>query len=200
MKILVDSYTPNGLKGVSASVSFMDGSGNVIDSQLMNIVPGTAASTVTLSTTTVTAIMAYVTAQGYSATSADIFFAFNASLYTLSQAAATRSIGATGFQISTTQNAEVRYTVQIVTTATIGSGGTGYVALQMSPDNVNWTEIGRITNGQVITLAIALNSVQTITGQLSGFIPAGYYVRLLSVNTTGTPTYSYVSGQEVLMN
>lgn len=91
------------------------------------------------------------------------------------------------------------YTVQIVTTASIGSGATGYVVLETSPNNSAWTEAGRIVNGQVITLAIALNSVQTTAGQISGYLPAGYYARLRSVNTTGTPTYSYISGQEVLL-
>lgn len=112
----------------------------------------------------------------------------------------TRSISATGFQVSATRSSLVFYTAQIVTTATIGGGSVGYVTLETSPNNSTWTEAGRLTNGQVITLAIALNSIQTITGQLSAFLPIGYYARLRSVNTTGTPTYSYVSGQEILMN
>lgn len=116
-----------------------------------------------------------------------------------SMSAATRTISGTGFQISTTRGCNMYYTVQIVTTASIGSGATGYVVLETSPNNSAWTEAGRIVNGQVITLAIALNSVQTTAGQISGYLPAGYYARLRSVNTTGTPTYSYISGQEVLL-
>lgn len=36
-------------------------------------------------------------------------------------------------------------------------------------------------------------------GQLGGVVPAGYYSKLIATNTSGTPTYTYNSGQEVLL-
>lgn len=123
-----------------------------------------------------------------------------------SQSAQTHSFttgtGATGFQVSTTHDAEVRYNVTIATTATIGGGADGTVVLEIAPTNSatagDWVEVSRFRNGQAITLALVLQSVQTIAGQLSGFVPKGYYAKLRTINNVGTPTYTYNSGQEVL--
>lgn len=125
-----------------------------------------------------------------------------------SSGAATRSIvsaaaAANGFQVSSTRWARARYTVSIVTTATIGGGADGSVVVEICPTNSatagDWIEVGRIRNGQVITLAVVLQSAQTIAGQLNVDIPTGYYTRLRSISTTGAPTFAYVSGQETLM-
>lgn len=122
-------------------------------------------------------------------------------------APATRSIvtgtGATGFQVSSTRNVMASYSITITSTATIAGGAQGTVVLEIAPTNSatpsDWVEVGRFTNGQVLSLAIALQSVQTLSGSLSGIIPAGYYAKLRSINTTGTPTYAYNSGQENLL-
>jgi len=96
----------------------------------------------------------------------------------------------------------VSYSASITVTATIGGASVGYIVLEICPTNSatagNWTEIARTTNGQTLTLAVALQAVQVSVGILGGIIPAGYYARLRSVNTSGTPTYAFVSGQEVL--
>lgn len=111
--------------------------------------------------------------------------------------------GATGFQVSASKNAMVNYNVTIATTATIGGSSDGTVVLEIAPTNSasagDWKEIGRFRNGQAITLALALQSVHTLGGQIGGFIPAGYYAKLRSINNAGTPTYTYNSGQEVLL-
>lgn len=118
----------------------------------------------------------------------------------------TRSIvtgtGATGFQVSATRDAIVNYAVNIQTTATIGGSSAGYVTLEVSPTNsasaASWYEIGsRCRNDQTITLAIALQSVQSIGCSLPGTIPAGYYTKIRSVNVGGTPTYTFISGEEI---
>lgn len=127
---------------------------------------------------------------------------------TLTFATSSRSLvtgtGATGFQVSASQNAMVNYAVQIGTTATIGGNSAGYVTLEIAPTNSatasDWYEIGaRCRNDQAISLAIALQSVQTIGCNLSGMIPAGYYARLRSVTIGGSPSYTYISGHEVKM-
>lgn len=128
---------------------------------------------------------------------------------TRSWATTTRSIvttaaAANGWQLSTTKDAQVEYSVTLVSTATIAGNSSGYVLLEIASTNSTnaneWGEIGRISNGQAVSLAITLQSVSTGGGQITGYIPAGYYVRLRSVNTAGTPTYTYNSGQEVLLN
>lgn len=111
--------------------------------------------------------------------------------------------GATGFQVSSTRDSSVNYSATIVSTATIAGAATGYIALEISPTNSatagDWVEIGRTPNGQAVSLAVVLQSVSTGGGQVGGIIPAGYYAKLRSVNTAGTPTYTYNSGQEVLL-
>lgn len=111
--------------------------------------------------------------------------------------------GATGFQVSATRDAQVAASVGIVTTASIGSGQDGYIAMEVASTNSatpsDWVEIGRVRNGQTFTLAVAVQGVQTIAGDLARIIPAGYYLKYRSVNVIGTPTTSWVSGQEVLL-
>jgi phage-related tail fiber protein len=100
-------------------------------------------------------------------------------------------------QISTTRDAMVSYSIDISATLSISGGQTGNVFLEISPDNSNWTEISRFTNGNTGTLTIGLNITQTNTGAVSGYVPAGYY-RRLRTSATGSPTITYRSGQEVL--
>lgn len=120
---------------------------------------------------------------------------------TPSQSTATRSLN-TIFQINASRPAYVFYSVRITTTVSIGSNQDGDVILEIASDsgftsNVQTLSIGE--NGQTVTLALALNSIQAQTIVLSGFVPVGYYARLRTVSNTGTPTYLYRSGQEILM-
>ena len=114
----------------------------------------------------------------------------------------TTSTGATGFQVSATRDALVSYSATIVTTSTLGGGAIGTVVLEIAPTNSatasDWVEVGRMANGNVVGLAIAITNTNTQAGQLSCFVPAGYYVKLRSINTLGTPVYTYNSGREVL--
>lgn len=113
------------------------------------------------------------------------------------------STGAVGFQVSSARDSEVRYSATIVTTATIGGNQSGTFVLEIAPTNSatagDWAEIGRCTNGQAISLAIALQSVQTTACQMSGYIPSGYYTKIRSINNSGTPSFTFNSGQEVLL-
>lgn len=122
---------------------------------------------------------------------------------TASHSIVTTAAAANGFQLSTTRDATVNYSVTIISTATIAGSATGYVALEIASTNSttagDWVEIGRTPNGQAVSLAVVLQSVSTGGGQVGGMVPAGYYARLRSVNTAGTPSYSYNSGQEVLL-
>lgn len=115
----------------------------------------------------------------------------------------TTSTGAAGFQVSSARDSMVTYTISIISTATIGNAGDGTVVLEIAPTNSvtagDWVEVARFRNGQNITLAALLSSVQTANGAVFGMVPAGYYAKLRTVNNSGTPTYGYISGQETLL-
>lgn len=106
-----------------------------------------------------------------------------------------------GFQISASKWSVVCYSITIITTATIGGNSVGTVFLEYCPTNSttpgDWTEIQRITNGQEVSLAIALQSKNTQASVLTGFIPPGYYVRLRRDN--GATSYTFNAGQELKM-
>lgn len=117
------------------------------------------------------------------------------------QASATRTLNS-AFQPHATRGTMAIYSVRITTTVSIGSNQDGDVILEIASDsgfttNVQTLSIGE--NGQTVTLAVALNSVQAQTLVVSGYVPAGYYARLRTVNNTGTPVYLYRAGQEIQM-
>lgn len=154
-----------------------------------------------------TEILNRASVQSYSITASDIKFGVPNISGSRSESVASRSIvsgtGATGFQPSATRDSLVYYSVSVSTTATIGGSSAGDVALEIAPTNSatagDWIEKSRTGNSQTITLALVLQSVQVVKGQVSCFVPAGYYVKLRSITGAGSPTYTYISGQEVLL-
>jgi hypothetical protein len=113
------------------------------------------------------------------------------------------STGAVGTQVSTTRDADIRAGVTITTAATLVSGATGTIVLEVAPTNsatsTDWVEYGRVTNSQVFSLAVAIGCTQIIAGQLTAYVPAGYYYKFRSIGTTGTPTFAANPGQIVLL-
>lgn len=108
----------------------------------------------------------------------------------------------TVYQLSTTRNAWVAYSVQIAVTASIGSGQSGDAILEVADDaafTTNVRTVAIVSNAQVVTLAVALQSVQTSCATLGGYIPAAAYSRIRTVNVTGTPTFSIRAQQEALL-
>jgi hypothetical protein len=103
------------------------------------------------------------------------------------------------FQPSTAHDSIVTYSVKIGTTASIGSGQDGEVVLEIATDSAftqNVQALSIFGNGQSYTLAVAIQGVQTVTGQLTGVVPASMWARLRTVNNVGTPTFTYRCGQE----
>lgn len=118
-----------------------------------------------------------------------------------SQSSATRSLNS-AFQVSSTRDSMVCYSVQIQVTASIAGGQNGDVILEMASNSAFTTNVQTLAAsglGQTYTLAVALQGVQPQTQPVFGFVPAGYYVRLRTVNNTGTPTFTYRYGQETLL-
>lgn len=123
------------------------------------------------------------------------------SLTTRSQASASRSLN-TVFQINATRDSLVNYSVDIACTLSLTTGQAGTVFLEIASNSGftnNVQEVSRFVNGNTGTLAIGLSLTQNVTGTLSGYVPIAYYARLRTANTTGTPTFTYRSGQEILL-
>lgn len=119
----------------------------------------------------------------------------------LSFATSSRSLNS-AFQVSATRASWVNYSVDISTTVSLSGGQVGTVYLEYADDSgftSGVTEVGRFVNGQTGTLVVGLTLNQTNTAPVGGVIPAGKYVRLRTQNNTGTPTYTFRSGQEVLL-
>lgn len=113
----------------------------------------------------------------------------------------TRSLNS-AFQISTTQVTRVAYAVSIAATLSLTSGQSGSVVLEYADDSGFTTNVKTVqtsTNGNTGSLTIGLNLVQTVTATVSGDIPAAKYVRLRTINNTGTPTFTALTAQEVLI-
>lgn len=108
----------------------------------------------------------------------------------------------TSFQISTTSAAFVSYTVDVATSLSLSGGTTGTVTLQYADDSGFTTNVKTVqssVNGQTGTLTIGLGLNQTSTAAVTGMVPVGKYVKIVTANTTGTPTFTYRAAQEVLL-
>lgn len=108
----------------------------------------------------------------------------------------------TCFQVSSTRDALVSYSVDIATSLSLTAGQQGTVYLRIYSDagcSTGTQELTRFVNGQTGTLTIGLALTQNVTGTLTGIVPAGAYVQLVTQNNTGTPTFTARPGQEVLL-
>lgn len=172
--------------------------------------PFIAASSVTdlkaMMDTFETQILAEAVTRSYAGfTALDVLWSneiFNKDVFTKVPSVASRSLNS-AFQISTTQNARVSYAVDINTTLNLTGGAAGTATLQYADDSAFTTNVKTIVGGigsNTGTLTIGLALSQTTTVTLSGFIPIGKYVKIVTANTTGTPTFTYRNGQEVLEN
>lgn len=149
-----------------------------------------------LNTTAVT----YAATQGYTIADEDVIsIAQPVVLRTYTNP--TRSLNS-AFQVSATQDAQVSYTVDIAATLSLTTGQTGTVVLEYADDSgftTNVVGVQSSVNANTGTLALGLGLTQTATASVSGMVPAGKYVRIRTVNTTGTPIFTYRSSQEVLI-
>lgn len=109
--------------------------------------------------------------------------------------------GATGTQISATKDSTVRCSISTSTTSTIGGPSTSLVSIKTCSTNSstegNWGTIATFESDQTITLAIALQSIQVVKGQLCADVPAAWYVKLVN-SGTGTHAEVWVSGQQTI--
>lgn len=108
----------------------------------------------------------------------------------------------TCFQLSASRDAYVVYPVEISASLSLSGGTVGTVYLRTytnSGCSTGTQEVMRAANSNTGALTIGLNTTQVGTGTLTGIIPAGLWVQLVTENTTGTPAFTARPGQEVLL-
>lgn len=132
------------------------------------------------------------------------FIATVAAVFTTPTRAIVTSATATGFQISATRDAEVRYEGTFTTTTTIGGPSQGEILLETALTNSttasDWTVIARQPTGNTATLAVVLQLVSKGPWSLSRRIKAGAWVRIRLANVTGTVSAAINAElQEVLL-
>ncbi|MBC2659756.1 hypothetical protein H7A76_30350 [Pseudomonas sp. MSSRFD41] len=186
--------TYNSTTGVLNIPNYAPGTGTVT-----SIVAGTGLSGGTITTSGTISMPNTGTAGSYSGVTTDAQGRVTSGTVR-SQSQVTRALN-TVFQVSATRDANVQYAVQCTVTSSIGSGQDGDVFLDIAADAGFTTSVQSVDVSpcsQVVTLAIALQSVQKGSVSVRGFVPAGYYARIRTVNNTGTPAFLYRLGQEVL--
>lgn len=104
----------------------------------------------------------------------------------------------TAFQISTTQDAMVSYAVDITVQAVLIAGASGRVYLEYANEVGFTTGVTTVTSAGNSTGGV-LSITNLGTANLAGVIPAGKFVRLRTVNVSQTPTFAFMSAQEVLI-
>lgn len=104
----------------------------------------------------------------------------------------------TAFQISTTQDAQVVYSVDITVAAVLIAGTSGRVYLEYANDSAFTSGVVSVASSGQSTGGV-LSITNLGTANLVGMIPSGKYVRLRTVNVTGTPTFAFANAQEVLL-
>lgn len=109
--------------------------------------------------------------------------------------------GATGTQISTTKDSNVKLNISTSTTSTIGGPSTSLIILKICSTNNategSWTTVATLENDQTISLAVIINSIQVIKGQLCSDVPAGWFVKLVN-SGTGTHAETFLAGQQTI--
>lgn len=107
----------------------------------------------------------------------------------------------TAFQPSTVSDTLGIYSVSVACTLSLSGGQAGSIVLEYADNSAftsNVKTAAQLSNANTGTLTIGLNTLQTMGGVVSGIIPVGKWARLRTVNTTGTPTQTSISSQEIL--
>lgn len=198
--VLVLALSQSGSNNYNVRVNFVDPSSSLYDAEILLFLDTTATTIAQVISDAQTAILNYASAASYSITAGDIQWGpLSGASRTFN--APTRSLNS-AFQISAHNDSVVAYTVDIASALTLTTGQSGQVVLEYADDSgftTNVVTVQTSTNGNTGTLSIGINTTQTATATLTGVIPAGKYVRIRTVNVTGTPTFTYRNASEVLI-
>lgn len=189
--------------------SFTNGPGYTTNTgTVISIVAGTGLSGGTITSSGTISMPNTGTAGTYSGVTTDVQGRVTAGTNrsfnnTPARALVSVAAAANGILISATRDAFVSYSTTINTSSTLAGGAAGYVVLEICATNsavaANWIEISRTADGQANGLIVGLTLTQVGGGCITGMVPAGYYSRQRTANTTGTPTYVANGQQEVLL-
>lgn len=109
----------------------------------------------------------------------------------------TRTAG-TAFQISTTRDASVVYSIPITSNATLVAGSQSSATLQYADNSAMTTNLVTLP-GDAFGVASGLLVSGIGSLKLLGLIPAGKWVKITMSNLAGTPTLGAIVAQEVLI-
>lgn len=186
-----------GIQGIQGNTGAAGAAG---EGSVTSITCGTGMTGGTITTTGTCAMATTGTAATYSGVTTDAQGRVTAGT-TRSFNYTTRALN-TCFQISTTRDSQVTYSVQIDSSLTLSGGSQGTVYLRTYTNNICTTgvqEVHRVSSGQSGTLVIGVAVAQPMIQALHGILPAGTFVQLVTENTVGTPVFTSRPGQEVLL-
>lgn len=109
-----------------------------------------------------------------------------------------RALNSAGFQPSVTKRTLVSYSLRITCTAALLAPQDGKVEL-MSDENSTPTTV-RATVQNRNSVSISLTAINEQTGIMTYIVPPGHYVRLISTQTVGTPSFSIISQTEQILS
>lgn len=102
------------------------------------------------------------------------------------------------YQISSTRYTTISVSPQVSCSLSLTGGQAGEAILEISANGSSgWIYCGQVSASNTGTLTIGLNTVQISGGELRQNLPPGYYWRLRTNNTTGTPTFTFNGGNEI---
>lgn len=104
----------------------------------------------------------------------------------------------TAFQISTTRDAWVVYTVDVSVTSLLLAGTSGRVYLEYADNSAMTTNVVTVNSTPNATGGV-LNVTNLGGGNVTGWIPAGKWARIRTVNVTGTPTFTIQPDQQEVL-
>lgn len=102
------------------------------------------------------------------------------------------------YQISASAQTKISISASISCNLTLSGGQAGNVQLQISPNgSTGWITMAQLTASNTGLVVVGVSTTQISGGQLVADVPAGYYWRAVTTNTTGTPTYTFNGGHEI---
>lgn len=183
------------LRGDGTLATYSPGTGTVT-----SVIAGTGLTGGTITTTGTIALPSTGTAGTYSGLTTDAQGRVTAgSVRSFNYT--TRSLN-TCYQLSSTKDVLVTYSVDVATVSSLLSGQVGTVYLRTysnSGCSTGTQELMRFVNGNTQTIGLSVTMTQNVTATLSGVIPAGTWMQLVTENTTGVPSFTARPGQEVTL-
>lgn len=102
-------------------------------------------------------------------------------------------VAGTSYQPSLTRATSVTVSASVSCALTLSGGAAGSIALATSPDNVTFTTKAQILNSSTGSLVIGV-AITNINGSpLTCTVPVGYYYKLITTTTTGTPVFAVLT-------